>query len=99
MTQKSCAVGMRNAKLGNHLKVHELLSRSEVDTEDVEEAVRHKMDGPRQLLDYCSMQQKVRYHHSILFCVEAFANHEIAMVFIRLPVTVSNRLNAPSQNC
>ena len=28
MTQKSCAVGMRNAKLGNHLKVFDLVFSS-----------------------------------------------------------------------
>ena len=38
MTQKSCAVGMRNAKLGNHLKisveilVHNILIRSRIPT-------------------------------------------------------------------
>lgn len=75
-------------------KVHELWSQSDI--EDVKEAVRHEMDGPSQLLDYRFMQQKVRENHlghnlqysnsrhhcSILFCVEVFAYHKIAMVFM-----------------
>ena len=43
-------------------KAHKLWSQCEVDNEDVNEAVRRKMDGPSQLLDYCSMQKKVTQH-------------------------------------